>query len=957
MTGDFVRRFLLVCAVLLVPASGYAQEAALSGTVTDSTGGVLPGVTITAVHEATGNRFVTVTDERGIYRIPVRIGAYRITAELSGFATAERTGVQLQVGQTAAVNLQMAPSTIQETVTVTAEAPLLDVTTSDLGGNIDAQQMQELPVQGRGWTTLALLAPGNRTTAISAEPVQESRHDNREFQLNMDGQQVTNNLGTGSQPRFSRDVIAEFQFISNRFDATQGRSSGVQVNAVTKSGTNAFAGLFSGYFRNDRFNAEDHVLGQKRPIDIQQYSTTIGGPILRDRLHFFGNYEYEREPRTSIWNTPYDAFNVTLTGKRTAKVGGLRLDYQVSPQVRLMAKANRSKAYEPFGGGNNSHPAATGDNNETTGSEAIQFTQVLSNRALNEIKLGHADYRHENRNLTTWRNHWQAPNVTTGSPRIMLRGFTVGGNANYPRHRGQDTYSIRDDFTFSYNARGRHDLKVGGEYLFDNGVTFNCSRCMSRIFARGGPVPDNIEEILADPFNADTWDLAALTPITQRIEIGVSDNWILNTDLKKTGLWLQDDWQVSDRLTLNLGVRYDLIHNAFAQDYELEPWQSAGRPQDTDNVQPRLGFAYRMDERTVLRGGAGKYYADILLVNILWPSQPGVVSIIELTPDGRADFAANPFPGGRIPSYDEANRRFCHVNNGAPGCLFRSAPELAPPPEYANVTESWQTSLGFQRQLGNDMAFEADYVYKHGEGEKVIPSNINISFDASTGEPIPFSDEASRPEPLWGPIGMFLQTGWSNYHGVQTAFTKRFSSNWQASGTYTLSWYRTGDPPPMSGLRQVTFDVAPDLGGDYSLAPTDQRHRLVFNGIWQVGGGFQVSGLYFFGSGERDNVVCGCEVRDYGGDTSDRLREDGTIIPRGSFVGEPIHRVDLRLQQRIPLGPVQVDGMFEMFNVFNRANFGSFETEETSPQFGQPQQSGNIAYAPFTIQLGFRVAF
>src|SRR5688572_3551277 len=144
MAAYLVRRILLVCALIALPAASYAQEAVLTGTVTDSTGGVLPGVTVVAVNEATGNRFEAVTDERGIYRIPARVGSYVITAELSGFTTVSRTGLQLLIGQTASVNLQMAPSTVQETVTVTAEAPLLNVTTSALGGNVDPQQVQEL---------------------------------------------------------------------------------------------------------------------------------------------------------------------------------------------------------------------------------------------------------------------------------------------------------------------------------------------------------------------------------------------------------------------------------------------------------------------------------------------------------------------------------------------------------------------------------------------------------------------------------------------------------------------------------------------------------------------------------------------------------------------------------------------------------------------------------------------
>ena len=294
MRSSGVRRAAFVCTILTIlalPVVGYAQEAALIGTVTDTTGGVLPGVTVRAVHEASGNTFEAVTDALGAYRIPVRIGVYRITAELSGFTTINRGGIEVLVGQTVTLNLQMSPSALAETVTVTGEAPLIETSTSSLGGNIDPRQMSELPVQGRGWTALALLAPGNRTTAFGDTPVQD-RADVREFQMNVDGQQVSQELGIGGQPRYSRDSIAEFQFISNRFDATQGRSMGVQVNAVTKSGTNVFSGSFGGYFRDDRFNAEDPVLKRVLPYSDQQLSGSVGGPIRQNRVHFFANYEY-----------------------------------------------------------------------------------------------------------------------------------------------------------------------------------------------------------------------------------------------------------------------------------------------------------------------------------------------------------------------------------------------------------------------------------------------------------------------------------------------------------------------------------------------------------------------------------------------------------------------------------------------------------------------------------------
>src|SRR6187200_1001567 len=334
------RLFVVALLLAAIPAIAFAQEAVLSGTVTDLTGAVLPGVTITAVHQASGNKFMAVTDERGVYRVAARAGVYRLTAELQGFRAVTREGLELLVGQVMTVNLPMLEATAQETVTVSAESPLLNVATSSLGGNVDSRQVQELPVNGRNWMNLATLAPGSRTVAVNSTTPLPDRNNGeaREFQLNMDGQQVSADIGTGGQPRYSQDSIAEFQFISNRFDATMGRSTGVQVNAITKSGSNQVSGLFRGNFRDDKFNAENPVLHVVEPVNNQQYSTTLGGPIVRDKLHYFGNFEYEREPRTSIFNSPYPAFNVNLTGKNTQKKGGVRLDYQVSSQTRLMGK-------------------------------------------------------------------------------------------------------------------------------------------------------------------------------------------------------------------------------------------------------------------------------------------------------------------------------------------------------------------------------------------------------------------------------------------------------------------------------------------------------------------------------------------------------------------------------------------------------------------------------------------
>jgi hypothetical protein len=951
---------IAVAGVLLATCTATAQEAALSGTVVDTTGGVLPGVAVQAVHEASGNTFHAVTDERGSYRLPVRIGVYRITAELSGFTTVTRSGLELLVGQTGVVSFQLSPSGVQESVTVTGEAPLLETTQSSLGGNIDSRQMQELPVNGRNWQDLVVLAPGNRANAVSDAPTSGDRSGNRDYQLNMDGQEVSQNMigSNRGQPRFSRDAIAEFQFLSSRFDATQGRSSGVQVNAITKSGTNRPAGTFAGYFRDDRLKSADFITGRVLPYSNQQLSGTFGGPILRDKLHFFANYEYEREPRAQAFTTAWPRFNIEVEGTRRLHMGGTRLDYQLSPQARVMARLSKFTEWIPYqGASSDSHPAAMEEFKRNSDSVLLSMSNVLGNRALNEVKAGFSGFYYATLNYTNWPSHPQASSITTfGSPRITFNGFGILGNDSSPQKSSTNAYSIRDDFSYSLTAKGRHDFKMGGEYIYQVQGSSNCRSCMGLIDAQGGPVPANIEALFPVWDDASTWNLAALNSITRRYQIGVG-NFRLAFDEHNIAGWVQDDWTVTSRLTLNLGVRYDLGLGIWGNNLAVPPFLESGRPDDTDNIAPRLGFAYSLDDRTVMRGGFGRYYGELVQNLVSHTIGQANIAILELLPDGRPDFVVNPF-NGPIPTYEQAIQRFCSVND-VPGCLRRSTggDNIAPPPAYAQLPSSYQSSIGVQRQLGSTTAIEVDYAFVGGRGERATQGNINLSYNPETGINYPFSDINRRPYPAWGTVGMNVMGARSNFHSLQAALTKRMSDRWQASATYTLARLKDSSPLPLSGLERVSFAVAPDIGGEYTLAQSDQPHRAVFNGIWQVGYGFQLSGLYFFGSGERFATSFGGDRRSCGAGCN-RLRPDGSVMPRNALVGSPIHRVDMRLQRRFGLGGrAGIDGMIEVFNVFNHENYGSYTTAESNARYGLPTANENVAYQPRMAQLGFRLTF
>jgi Carboxypeptidase regulatory-like domain/TonB dependent receptor-like, beta-barrel len=970
MRLKFVAWLIVIGGTAALPLTGYAQEATVLGTVTDTTGGVLPGVTVRALHEASGNTFEAVTDERGAYRLPVRTGVYRMTAELAGFATATRGDLELLVGREAVVNLQMTPSTVQESVTVTGEAPLIDVTQSELSGNIDPRQMQELPLNGRNWMDLTLLAPGNRQNAVTETPGASGR--DLQFQINIDGQQVTQMVATSfGQTRLSRDAIAEFEFVSNRFDASQGRSSGVQVNAISKSGTNTPSGTFSGFFRDDRFSAADFIQDRVLPFSNQQLSVTFGGPIRRDRIHIFGNYEYEREPQTFAYDSPFPRFNIDQTGTRRLDTGGVRLDAQFSPRTRLTVRGTKYSNRLPFdprySGGGIRHPSSAIKVDRTSNHLYVTFTQVLSNRALNEVKGGYAGFAWDQQSVVNWANHPQAAaGITRGAPSIELQGYTVGmTHLNTPQTNGDDPYSIRDDLTLSFTGRGRHNLKLGGEYIYLPAWLTFCNSCMGILDARGGPIPRNIEDLFPVWNDASTWNLAPLSPVTRRYTLGIGDFRMFIPKHLYAG-WLQDDWQVTDRLTLNLGVRYDLGDGTFGESSGLLPFVPAGRPLDRNNLAPRLGFAWSLNDRTVVRGGFGQFFADVTAQPALWLKAWIQQVHPELLNDGRPDFAANPF-NGPIPTFEEIERTLCSTRQ-EPGCFRRTIRTQLISPN-AVTPFSYQTSLGVQRQFGDTMSFEADYVFtasRHG----VVGRNINLSYNPATAANNPFTNVARLPFPDWGAVSMDFTEQQFDSHGLQTAFTKRLSQGWQMSATYTLSGLWDEDPLPINtfagcthpftapGICDVPVTLAPDLGGQRSLAVGDQRHRAVVNTIWEVGYGFQLSGLYFFGSGERFATTYGGDLRAQSLNPSNRLRPNGTIVPRNNFTGKAIHRVDLRIRRGLPLGGrVRVDGIAEVFNLLNHENFGSYVTQESNQRFGQPSFNDNVAYQPRRLQLGFRFAF
>jgi hypothetical protein len=961
-------RWIVAAALLALPGVSHAQEAVIMGTVTDGSGGVMPGVMVRAIHEATGNRFEIVTEAGGTYRLPVRVGTYRVVAELQGFATLTRTGVDVLVGQQAVIDMKLVPAALQENVTVSATAPLIDRTSSSVASNVDPRQMQDLPLNGRNFVDLTLLAPGTRSNAIiNDEPGNSSNVGT--FQLNVDGLRVTQNQTAGfGQPKYSKDSIAEFEFVSNRFDASQGGSSGTLVNAVTKSGTNRLSGAFSGYFRNDALNATDFIADRVLPYSDTQLSWTLGGPVIKDRLHFFGNYELEREPQTFNHTSPWPSFNIDHSGTRTEDKGLARLDYQLSGKSRITARANKSVVWMPYDqrytGGATRHPSSAISTNRHSSDLSLMLTQILSPRMVNELRGNYAGYYWIQQSIVPWDDH-PYPGLEYGTPIIQMRGYTIGqAHTNSHEDERQDTYGVRDNLTVSYSKWGRHDMKLGAEYYYQQNPVFLCNRCMGIYDAQGGPVPANIEELFPVWNDISTWNLAAISPIVRSYTLGVGQ-MKQYAPLHSVSGWVQDDWQVSSKLTLNLGVRYDLMEGVYAEDVELEPFLKGGRPNDTNNWAPRAGAAYALNDRTVIRGGAGRFFQDPGSHTAYWTKLGAYALHPQILNDGRPDFAANPF-NGPIPTFEEVEATLCTVAR-TPTCLRRSLGTFAAP--YNEIPYSNQASVGVQRQLGASMSVEADYVYT-GLRAQNVSFNVNLAYDPVTGVNYPFTNINKRPYPDWASVTNRLSIGESNYHGLQLAFTKRMMDHWQASATYLYAaqWDLQNAPVPVGCDYVTTLNAAgqpvcdvpvPNLHEtirDEWYRNGDQRHRASFNGIWDAWKGVQLSGTFLWGDSGYATPTSGVDALLTGGGAG-RVRANGTVIPRNSFDLPGYSRTDLRASKRFDVGRAKVEGIVEVFNVFNHENYQSYVLNESNSRYGQPEPSVNMAFQPRMVQLGFRATF
>jgi hypothetical protein len=936
---------LVVLAASATPARAQV-EATVVGTVIDESKAVLPGATVTAIDLALGRQFSDMTNERGEYRlVGLQAGKYKIQSELSGFATYVYSEVELLVGQNATIVFTMKLASVEENVTVSATSPLVDTRQAQVSGNVDPRQMEELPINGRNWLQLSTMVKGITANQITDTSTPNGSSRTSAFRVNLDGQEITQETSvTGfGQPGVSRDAIAEYQIVTNMFDITMGRSVGLQVQAISKAGSNRYSGSTYGYFRSDKLNAADAYTGKVLPYSNQQVGATFGGPVVKDKLQFFGSYEYQREPNSIVIGpSVYNGATITLPSDTYQHYALGRVDYQMSSTDHLIVRGNYFDWQNPHFFSATTSPTRGAERFHHSNFMTGNWTRVMRNTLVQELKVNWFHYQFINAPLS------EGPSTF---PEFIFPAMTVGPNWNYPEDWNQDHVTTTYELKWH---KATHDIKFGSELHLEKDAGWWRARSRGQMFFASTP-PDLAQRIpLAQWTNPAQWNLTGLDSIATRFDIyyAPNDDWSYNVPRPMFAGWIGDNWSVNGHLTLNLGVRYDvawddfvspgnhdttlIINNGFdAQDYGYK-----SNIRDLNNVAPRVGFAWNVNSTNdfVIRGGTGVFYGtqggNQAVDAQLFGGQNIVVASFQN--DGKPGFVQDPTRGATL----------ADVLSG----------KIPLPPQTISVIKqgyqmpsTWQSMLGFQKQLTPVMGFDGDLVYYKGyhEDEQLDP---NVFYDPTTGFPKNPS-KFGRPDPKYGPINLKDSNGYSDYFALATSFTRRYHNNFQGGLTYTLMFFKHDTGISSAGYGSQLLNPF-DVSMEWARSAEFQRHTLNANGVWNMAWGLLLAGSFHYGSGNYATIVSPSDpLGQVNG--ARRVLPDLTVIPRNTYLLDPWQSLDLRLSKEVRVGSVKFTGMAEVFNLYNYARYNR-NMIYGSALFGQPTSSAGI---PRTGQLAFRVSF
>lgn len=957
-----------VLIVLIVASLAAAQtpQGGIAGTVTDESGAVLPGATVTVVLGTTKETRTAVSDSSGRYRFNnLPVGVYSIQAELSGFGSVKIESYKLSIGQSTILDIKMKIATVATEITVTAAAPLIDATKSDLSGAIDELQVKELPVIGRNWLGFAMLAPGMKTDGSEGAqdaPPSAGIEMGRQAKVFLDGSDL-NNRSTASNVdiRISNEVIGEFQVLVNRFDATVGQSGTAVINAVSKSGADQAHGNAYIYARDAKFNAEDFFTHTKPPFRNDQYGFTLGGPVVKSKTHFFFNYERQSTPQTIAPNTGYASLDQAVDSTDTRNLLFAKIEDRVTPNNRLTGSFNYYTRLQPHGGVGGNTVATNAINFDwTIYKYNATFNSVFKNKWVNSALFS---------TLQTRRLFGKVPGagITRSFPAVTI-GANIGGGLENPSY-----FLGKDDVAVFFDKAGQHNVKFGTSFEYAR-VKGHFDQYVNGIFFYNQN-PPNLATCCAGD-DQSKWDESQF-PAPTRYTQALGDPSI-NARTRIFSLYAQDDWRKNDRLTMNLGLRYDVEFGALGNDISGIVQKPFGN--QVLNFQPRLGFVYDLtgDQKTMLRGGTGLYYSQVFLNVTFYVEQTNHVRLLTLNffnTAGDPTFAKDPLQG----------KTFADFQNLIGNPQFPLDVYILP---SSTVTPHvWNSSIGIQRQILPEMVVSADFVYDTSHSQlHSVDTNLFCCLPDGNAKPVRsgtyaelggFVDGAGRPDPRFNNIRAYMTDGRADYKGLQLALDKRFSHNYQFGATYLLSYNH--DNLGQNGAQTFPSNQF-NAADDYGRSVFDQRHRFTFNWVTRLPAHFSFSGLAFAASGMARSVTVGGKdifgiapvAQNQGArptcgrDPAFNAACAGLGIPNGTRVGvnpwttAPVFRVDMRVARPISLSRgMEVQPSIEVFNVFNRQNNdpAAYNINITSPRFMLPGPSSSLPYLPRQVQFGARFSF
>jgi hypothetical protein len=965
--ASHIRPLVMWCATAVMftlASAAYAQQTTgnIGGRIVDQQNAAVPGATVTAFNAQTGFTRSTVSDSEGLYRLSaLPVGTYDLKVDLAGFSSLDRKGIVVNVGQTLDVGFTLQVAQLAESVSVTGVSPLVEVSSSSVGGVVDVQNIESLPLNGRQFANLALTIPGvglgfhsDPTKSTQFSP-QIAGGNGRNVNYQIDGGDNNDDTVGGLLQLFPLEAIQEFNFQTARYKAEYGRSNGGLMNIVTKSGTNEYQGSWFTLFRDNSMNArtETEKLSDVPKQDYRrwQYGGSFGGPIVRNRAHFFGAVERTQLDTTQAVDTlglfpAQDGIFTTPVRENLVTVKGTT---NVTPQQYLTVRYGRNTNSQPYGAGPQALVNNWGVSGNTFNSINANHNWVLGGTRLNEFIFQYADFA----NAITANSldpYQKFPN-----------GVTIGQNPNTPQVTQQRKWQFRDDFSWHAAGMGGlgHDFKAGVNFINEPRlfITFNTGT--------GGYAYQHLDNDINGPISQVT------------LQGGSAE---ANIPTKQFAMYFQDDWRVTSKLTLNLGFRYDL-NTGFALDQSKNPnyamLDAAGRAgllshlpgfedfgkspkEDYNNIQPRAGLAYdvRGDGRDVLRAGYGRYYDfGYTNANILFAA-------INATGIGAGTvFEVNNASGIRNPdgSFFKVTDPIQNIQalNEAGGALPLNR-HVASPRIQQPYTD--QVSVGWSHQLDSATVMDLDYVHVEGRDIGWRP-RLNARHP---GEPLrPLAELGIVPSPE--DIAIAISEGKSRHDGMSVGVRRRMNHGLQLAAWYSLS--RSVSTTGNSGdeLDVINIQNAADPFNDVQFGParrSDARHRVTISAIANVGWGVQVSPIWRYRSGLPVNIIEGVDLnqdgvnddipsRAYAFDgVGNPAKDIGACTTINCGRGASLSQLNLRVSKSFALiGHMRVEAIGEVFNLLNAKNPSGFGP---ATQFRDPRllinANGSTSPNPLFLQ-------